>query len=231
MRTSSLFVTALVAVACTHPSPAPTAQHASAAPPINTLDSVVAPDSIAQRMLVDLHALDSNLIIDARYATPNNFTGAPIPGYGSNRAMLRREAAAALVRVEQHLASSGLTLRVFDGYRPVRATLGMVAWTTRTHREDLLREGYIASRSRHNLGLAIDLTLADRKTGASLEMGTPFDTFSADAHTANATGIAAANRARLNAAMSAEGFTNYDQEWWHYTFQVPNELRFDLPID
>jgi zinc D-Ala-D-Ala dipeptidase len=72
--------------------------------------------------------------------------------------------------------------------------------------------------------------LADRATGEPLEMGTPFDTFSADAHTATATGLAAANRARLNAAMSAEGFTNYDQEWWHFTFQVPLELRFDLPI-
>ena len=43
--------------------------------------------------------------------------------------MLRREAAAALVRVEQRLAPAGLTLRIFDGYRPVRATLAMVAWT------------------------------------------------------------------------------------------------------
>lgn len=225
MRISSLFAASVVALAC-----ARTAPQALAMPPINTADSAVAPDSIARRLLVDLRTLDSNLIIDARYATPNNFTGAPIPGYGSNRVMLRREAAAALVRVEQRLAPAGLTLRIFDGYRPVRATLAMVAWTERTHREDLLRDGYIASRSRHNLGLAIDLTLADRATGEPLEMGTPFDTFSADAHTANATGLAAANRAHLNAAMSAEGFTNYDQEWWHFTFQVPHELRFDLPI-
>jgi D-alanyl-D-alanine dipeptidase len=215
---------ALLALSCAHATPP------AASPPVNTAAIAIAPDSVAQRLLVDLHALDSNLIIDARYATPNNFTGAPIPGYGSNRALLRREAAAALVRVEQRLAPSGLTLRIFDGYRPVRATLAMVAWTERTHREDLLRDGYIASRSRHNLGLAIDLTLADRATGEPIEMGTSFDTFSAAAHTANATGIAAANRARLNAAMSAEGFTNYDQEWWHYTFQLPDELRFDLPI-
>ncbi len=199
-------------------------------PPINTVDSAIAPDSIARLLLVDLHSLDSNLIIDARYATANNFTGAPIPGYGENTAMLRREAAAALVRVERRLALVGLTLRIYDGYRPVRATIAMVEWTKRTHREDLLREGYIASRSRHNLGLAIDLTLADRSTGNPLEMGTQFDTFSASAHTANATGVAAVNRARLGAAMRAEGFTNYDQEWWHFTYQLPRELRFDLPI-
>jgi zinc D-Ala-D-Ala dipeptidase len=62
-------------------------------------------------------------------------------------------------------------------------------------------------------------------------MGTGFDSFSAAAHTANATGIAAVNRARLVAAMAAEGFANYDQEWWHFTYQLPDELRFDLPTD
>ena len=35
---------------------------------------------------------------------------------------------------------------------------------------------------------------------------------------------------RLKAAMERGGFTNYDQEWWHYTFNVPNPLRFDRVI-
>jgi D-alanyl-D-alanine dipeptidase len=98
------------------------------------------------------------------------------------------------------------------------------------HRPDLLKDGYIASRSRHNLGLAVDLTLIDLATRRELEMGTPFDTFSAAAHTANASGEAAANRQKLKAAMEREGFVNYDQEWWHYSFSVPNPLRFDRSI-
>jgi zinc D-Ala-D-Ala dipeptidase len=72
--------------------------------------------------------------------------------------------------------------------------------------------------------------LIDLSTGQELEMGTPFDTFSAAAHTANASGLAAVNREKLRTAMEAEGFQNYDQEWWHYTFNVPNPLRFDRPI-
>lgn len=163
MRNSALIATAILAIACAHPT-----AHAPNAPPIDTADSAVAADSVARRLLVDLHALDSNFVIDARYATPNNFTGAPIDGYGSNRAMPRRAAAAALVRVEKRLAPAGFTLWIFDGYRPVRATLAMVAWTEHTRREDLLRDGYVASRGRHNLGLAIDLTLADRATGEPL---------------------------------------------------------------
>ncbi|MEP6551627.1 MAG: M15 family metallopeptidase [Gemmatimonadales bacterium] len=165
--------------------------------------------------------------MDLRYATSNNFTGSPLPGYLGNHAFLRREAAAALGHVERELRPRGLGIKVFDAYRPVRATLAMVDWTERVNRPDLLKDGYIASRSRHNLGLAIDLTLVDLATGRELDMGTPFDTFSAAAHTANAFGEAAVNRQKLKAAMESQGFLNYDQEWWHFSFTVPNPLRFD----
>jgi D-alanyl-D-alanine dipeptidase len=106
----------------------------------------------------------------------------------------------------------------------------MVEWARRTGREDLFRDGYIASRSRHNLGLAIDLTLVDARTGVPLDMGTPFDTFSPSAHTANAVGDVLARRLRLKRLMETEGFVNYDQEWWHYTLSVPSPLRFDRVI-
>jgi D-alanyl-D-alanine dipeptidase len=199
-------------------------------PPVNTSETAIAPDAAADTLLVDLKAVDPTLVVDLRYATSNNFTGAPLPGYEANRAFLRREAATALRRVQRDLQPRGLALKIFDAYRPVRATVAMVYWTERVHRPDLLRDGYIASRSRHNLGLAIDLTLVDVATGQDLEMGTPFDTFSAAAHTANASGLAAVNRQRLKSAMEAEGFQNYDQEWWHYTFSVPAPQRFDRPI-
>src|SRR5207244_11947747 len=140
--------------------------------------------------------IDSSIVVELRYATTNNFTGAPLPGYLANRAFLRREAAVALARVQRDLRPQGVGVKIFDAYRPVRATLAMVAWTERVHRPDLLKDGYIASRSRHNLGLAVDLTLIDLVSGRELEMGTPFDTFSPAAHTANARGAATANRAR-----------------------------------
>lgn len=203
----------------------------AAAPPVNTAElPVVSDPRVADSLLEDVRAADSTIVVALRYATSDNFTGAPLPGYDANRAFLRREAAAALGRVQRRLAADGLTLKVWDAYRPVRATLAMVDWTRRVGRDDLLRDGYIASRSRHNLGLAIDLTLADRATGRELEMGTPFDTFSAAAHTANASGVAAANRRRLQSVMESEGFTNYDQEWWHYTYSLPAPVRFDVVI-
>jgi D-alanyl-D-alanine dipeptidase len=198
-----------------------------AAPPVNTPDLAIAPDAVGDTLLMDVHALAPSIVVELRYATSNNFTGAPLPGYEGNHAYLRREAARALASVESDLRQAGLSLKVFDAYRPVRATLAMVDWTQRANRGDLLTNGYIASRSRHNLGLAIDLTLVDLSTGRELEMGTPFDTFSAAAHTANATGVAATNRQRLKAAMERRGFVNYDQEWWHFSYDLPNPLRFD----
>jgi len=214
-------------VGCLPASP-PRARPAS--PSVNTEETAVAPDAVADSLLAEVIRIDSSIVVDLRYATSNNFTGAPLPGYLANRAYLRREAAAALARVQRSLRPQGLGIKIFDAYRPVRATLAMVDWTERVNRPDLLKDGYIASRSRHNLGLAIDLTLIELATGRELEMGTPFDTFSAAAHTANASGEAAANRQILKAAMEREGFVNYDQEWWHFSFNVPNPLRFDRPI-
>lgn len=212
---------ALVTLAACAGSP-PAATQANAAP------QVVASDSEARRQLA---ALPGGIRQEVRYATTDNFTGAPLPGYGRPVVLLRREAAAALGRVAERLAADGLGLKVFDGYRPVRATLAMVAWCERTGRTDLLEQGYIARRSRHNQGVAVDLTLIRLADGGELEMGTPYDTFTEAAHTANATGEVAANRQRLVAAMAAEGFVNYVNEWWHFSLDLPAAVPYDLPLE
>ncbi len=215
----------LTAAACVRSAPG-----AAASPTVNTAELPIASDAAADSLLADVRSLAPGIVVTLRYATPNNFTGAPIIGYEGNHAYLRTQAAAALARVERDLARRGLGLKIFDAYRPVRATLAMVDWTMRVNRADLIRDGYIASRSRHNLGLAVDLTLIRLAVSAELEMGTPFDTFSAAAHTANATGVAADDRQRLKRAMENEGFANYDQEWWHFTFSLPDPRRFDRVI-
>jgi zinc D-Ala-D-Ala dipeptidase len=222
-----LTVAASVLLAC-HQNPVP--PQSLPAAPINTPPLPIAPDATAENLLVDIRSKDSTIRVDARYATSDNFTGRPLPGYEAPRALLRREAAAALARVQARLRSQGLGLLVYDGYRPVRATLAMVDWAQRTGRETLLQQGYIARRSRHNLGLAVDLTLAELGTGIELDMGTPFDTFDESAHTANATGRILRNRQILVRVMEAEGFINYAQEWWHFSYHVAGALPFDKVI-
>lgn len=210
---------------------------AKTSPPVTANQSVRAADTIpdgtdaqAAAMLTDVQKVDSTIAVDMRYRNASNFTGAKLPGYEGNRALMRTEAAAALGRVQASLKAEGLGLLVWDAYRPVRATLAMVDWTVRTHQEHLVRDGYIADRSRHNLGVAIDLTLVQLGTTRQLDMGTPHDEFSERAHTANAVGAVATNREKLVKAMSAQGFTNYDQEWWHFSFNVANPVRFDMVV-
>jgi len=190
----------------------------------------VASDAAAESLLVDVRTLEPAILVDLRYATPHNFTGAVLPGYDGPKVLLRREAAQALARVEARLRPDGLGLRVWDAYRPVRATRAMVTWAERTGRTDLLDQEYIARRSRHNLGVAVDLTLVDLATGKELDLGTPFDTFSEAAHTANAQGRVLRDRQILVRAMESEGFQNYEKEWWHFSYPVQGAEPFDLPI-
>lgn len=217
----------VVAMACAAASAPP---RVSGGHSVNAPERPVAPDSAADSLLVDVRRAAPEIRVELRYATSDNFTGAPLPGYDANRALLRREAAIALARASRAAAAEGFSLLVYDAYRPVRATQAMVRWARRTAREDLFRDGYIASRSRHNLGLAIDLTLADLRTGTPIDMGTPFDTFSREAHTANASGEFLARRLRLKGVMEAQGFVNYAQEWWHFSYALANEVPFDRVI-
>jgi zinc D-Ala-D-Ala dipeptidase len=190
----------------------------------------VGSDALADSLLVDVRSVDSTIQVDARYATSDNFTGAPLPGYEAPRVLLRREVAAALAKVQRRLRTGDLGLRVFDGYRPVRATEAMVDWAERTGRRALLDSGYIARRSRHNLGVAVDLTMVDLVTGTEVPMGTPFDTFTEAAHTANATGRVLRYRQILVRMMESEGFTNYEREWWHFSYTVDSAVPFDRVI-
>jgi len=221
----------LLGWACAAPGPA----SAPAAAPHPVMPGApggyeAASDALAESLLVDIASGDSTIVIDARYAGHQNFTGDGLPGYLAPRALARREVAEALARVQERLRGGPYGLKVFDGYRPVRATLAMVDWAEATGRRHLLEEGYIARRSRHNLGVAVDLTLIERATGLEVDMGTPFDTFSEAAHTRNATGDVLSHRMILVRTMEAEGFENYEKEWWHFSYSIENAVPFDLPI-
>ncbi len=200
------------------------------AEPVQTAEVPTASDEAADTLLVDLKRVDTTFIIDMRYATANNFTRDTLPGYEANRAYLRAEAAAALAVVNEDLRAQGYVIKVLDAYRPVRASEAMVAWAQRTNRNDLLRDGYIAARSRHNMGVAIDVTLAALPARTEVTMGTPYDYFSPASHTRNARGQIAKNRQLLKRTMERQGFVNYEKEWWHFSFAVQNPVRFDRVV-
>jgi D-alanyl-D-alanine dipeptidase len=132
---------------------------------------------------VYLRDIDNTIVQDIRYATAANFTGAPVPGYQVGECILLREAAEALKLVQGDLRPQGLSLKVYDCYRPVRAVKAFMQWVRtpaatsnerywpRTQRGDLVKLGYIASSSIHSRGAAVDLTLVS----LPLTQAAPFD--------------------------------------------------------
>jgi D-alanyl-D-alanine dipeptidase len=197
---------------------------------------------------------------DMRYAGAFNFTGQRVPGYAAARCILWRPAAEALARAQAQLTAEGFHLKVYDCYRPARAVRAFAAWS-HAPGEDRLKSvfypdldkarlfslGYVATYSKHSLGIAVDIGLvrADEAeqptpTGAgrcdgpfearaqesSLDFGTAFDCFSELSATSHKgiSGPARANRDRLLRALKSEGFHNYSREWWHFELK-----RSDAP--
>ena len=122
--------------------------------------------------LVDLRTIAPQIVIDIRYATDHDFVGHPMPGYESAKCLLTRSTAEALSSIENELASFGLSVKVYDCYRPQRAVDFFVRWAAdpadqkmkaefypHIDKADLIRLGYIASPSGHSRGSTVDLTI------------------------------------------------------------------------
>lgn len=167
--------------------------------------------------LVEILPGRSGLLIDLAYARADNVTGKPI--YARARCLLHPAAAALIDRAAELARPHGLRLKIFDAYRPTEAQ--WVLWNAFPNPE------FVADPRRgspHSRGAAVDLTLVDG-AGRELEMGTPFDDFSAASHHGSLAVSAQAqrNRALLLGLMTAAGWDFYRNEWWHYQlFQARN---------
>ena len=129
---------------------------------------------------VFLRDIDPSIIQDIRYAGSNNFVGRPLAGYDSAECVVKRDVGLALKSIQQALVPQELSLKMLDCYRPARAVHDMVQWAQNGRetpaerrynpafsKNDLFRLGYIAERSGHSTGAAVDLTLVDLKADHS----------------------------------------------------------------
>jgi D-alanyl-D-alanine dipeptidase len=120
---------------------------------------------------VYLHDIDPTIQQDMRYASRNNFTRRPVPGYDAAECVLVREAAKALKAVQTDLKPMGYSLKVYDCYRPAQAVAAFVDWSSEPNdpiakqshypnlsKSDLFPE-YIATRSGHSRGATLDVTI------------------------------------------------------------------------
>lgn len=185
---------------------------------------------------------------ELRYFGNNNFVGRPIHGYRANRVILTKSAASALRVVQEELSIFGLSILVFDAYRPQQAVDDFVTWSKnlsdtktkstyypRVSKEILFAQGYIAERSGHSRGSTVDLTIVSKNAPFEpLDMGTGFDFFGPESWP-NYAGISTqqrANRLLLQNIMVKHGFNPYPQEWWHFTLKnepFPNTY-FNFPV-
>ena len=177
--------------------------------------------------LVDVHRFGPGILVELSYLTKHNETGKRLPGYCEEWALMHKPAAFSLGQVQRYLRRRGLGLLILDAYRPRRATLALVRWAERTGRGHLVGS-YIARRSRHNTGSAVDITLVRARDGKRLRMGgLDLDT---GAHTYNASGRILRNRLTLKHAMERFGFSGYWREWWHFEHRLTGTTYLDLPL-
>ncbi len=209
---------------------------------------------------VDVPEMIPDARYDIRYLGSENFIGRPVAGYERATCILSAPAAEALAAVQREAMLNGLTLKIFDCFRPQRAVDDFVRWGRdlqdlkmktayypRVPKDELFERGYIAEKSGHSRGSTVDLTLVvtdpARATqvlqgpitvGAEADMGSPFDLFDPRSHTENPDMPAHVrhNRAWFAALMDHHGFSNLPEEWWHYTLRdEPYPDRFfDFPV-
>jgi len=144
-------------------------------------------------------------------------------------------------------AHPGWRMQIFDAYRPISAQHFMVTYTAQTlacerglaleqlsgtAKQALLEEVYQfwalpspnpKTPPPHSTGAAIDLTLVN-EMGQPLEMGSPIDEVSARSHpnhfqsfTDTTNQQIHANRLLLRHCMTAAGFQQHPNEWWHFS--------------
>ena len=99
-------------------------------PPENTIDvrpentTASTPEAVyTPGDMVKAVDIISNICVDVRYASTNNFTGGVM--YSSAEVYLRYSTACKLARVQERLNEQGLSLCIWDGWRPVAAQFAL----------------------------------------------------------------------------------------------------------
>ena len=197
---------------------------------------------------VYLSDVDASIQKELRYLSTNNFIGKTIDGYKNNCVIVSKKTALALKKIQTILTKKGLSLKIFDAYRPQQAVDHFVKWAKvlndtlmkqqyypKVPKSQLFNLGFIASKSGHTRGSTVDLTIINVKTGKELDMGSPYDFFGVESHPfyKKITNRQQKNRITLRTIMLANNFKPYDNEWWHFTLR--NEpfpkTYFKFPIE
>jgi D-alanyl-D-alanine dipeptidase len=190
------------------PTPAPTPAPAASPDPT----SVPSPSPPEDGELVTVTDWIPDIYVDLKYAGTDNFTGKAI--YDFTAASLRYGTVKKLAAAQSELKAQGLSLKIWDAYRPVSAQFRL--W-------DICPDPtYVADPtkgfSKHSRGNTVDVTLVNAD-GSEIEMPSGFDDFTgrADRDYSDVSAAAGADAELLDKVMTKNGFAGYSGEWWHYS--------------
>ena len=203
--------------------------------------------AVADHPLVDIETIAPSIVVEARYFGSDNFVGRPIDGYLAPKCLLSEPAAKALGKAQEEFEAFGLSIKVFDCYRPQPAVDHFMRWTRDVEdiakkaefypdiqKSRLVPDGYIAERSGHSRASTVDLSLVVTASVEELDMGSAWDYFDVMSHTENnsASLEARRNRLLLRSVLHKHGFDNYSAEWWHFTLRNEPfpETYFSHPV-
>lgn len=203
---------------------------ATAAPAVSSSDAAQQPaattttvQSIPNVRLVRIADYIPEAVIELKYATPENFTGAR--QYDFTEAYLRYGTVKKLLQASEQLAAKGYKLKIWDAYRPYETQCKL--WESYPNPEYVSdpATGYLG----HCRGNAVDITIV-KADGSYVEMPTGFDEFSAaaDRDYSDVDAIKGENAKMLEEIMTACGFVGEQSEWWHFadSDEYEVEMRF-----
>lgn len=166
----------------------------------------------------------SDLLMELKYAGTDNLAGKAV--YNFQELYLRKGTAQKLQAVVNALKEKNLTLKIWDGFRPVSAQKTL--WDARP--DATLVQNPATGTSPYSRGSCVSVTLADAQ-GKELTMPSGFDDLSskADRNYSDCTPEAAENAMLLQSLMEQNGFTGSQEKWWQFTdtMEYPEETCFD----
>lgn len=177
----------------------------------------------------------SDIVLEVRYASNDNFMGRVVNGYSVPKVVLTKKALKALKNAQAEFIRLGYCIKVFDAYRPQRAVDDFMQWINvendtlmkqkyypQFDKKNLIPQGYIAEKSGHSRGSTLDLSLIyldEENKGQEVDMGGSWDFFGERSHYdyPEISLEQKENRTLLQKIMIKHGFLPYAKEWWHFT--------------
>lgn len=163
---------------------------------------------------------NQNIVFDLRYATTNNFTNTQI--YLEEKVFIHKNTLKDFKCVVKKAQQQGYKIKIFDAWRPYEAQEFLFSIV---NNPDFVSPP--TGTCGHCRGMAIDLTLINKKTNQEVDMGTEFDDFTTKAY-ANANEITEEqkqNRQILQNIMQSCNYEIYNYEWWHFNHKDLHKIE------